>query len=148
MTSEARPPRLVVDTNLLVGHLFRPQAGGLARVVDLWRRGEVRACVSAAVLREVRATLRRIPVDAGRRQELLDLLADPDRTELHEEVADSGFRCADPADDKFLHLAVGAPRGGGRGARLPRPHSQVGSMASRLRPMKEHTRLRQPPPER
>ena len=100
--------RLVVDTNLLVGHLFRPQSPGPAGILRRWRDGRVRVCVSSPVLREIRATLRRLPVAEERRRELLTLLEDPERTELVDDVPDSGFRCCDSADDKFLHLAIAA----------------------------------------
>jgi len=101
-------PRIVVDTNLFVGLVFRPQTPGPARLLDLWSRGGLRVCVSPPVLREVRATLRRLPVAEARTRGILDLLENPEATELFEEVEDSGWRCADPADDKFLHLAIAA----------------------------------------
>ncbi len=100
--------RLVIDTNLLVGHLFRPQSPGPAGILERWRDGRVRVCVSSAVLREVRATFRRLPVPAARKQEIFDLLEDPARTERLDGVPDSGFRCADESDEKFLHLAIAA----------------------------------------
>ena len=105
---EAGPPRLVIDTNLLVGWLFRPHAPGPAGIVERWRDGRLRVCVSDAVVREMRATLGRLPVGAARRQALFDLLDDPRRTERLDGIPDSGFRCADPSDEKFLHLAIAA----------------------------------------
>lgn len=100
--------RIVVDTNLLVALVFRPRAPGPAGVVERWRDGRVRVCVSPPVLREMRATLGRLPASADRKAALLDLLEDPERTDRLEPVPDSGWRCADPADDKFLHLALAA----------------------------------------
>ena len=102
------PPRLVVDTNLFVAWLFRPQARGPAAVIDQWRRGGVRLCVSRDVLSEVRATLRRLPVLAERKAEILERLTDPVATQYLEFPEDSGFRTRDPDDDKFLHLALAA----------------------------------------
>ena len=101
-------PRIVIDTNLLVGHLFRPQASGPAGVLAAWRAGDLLVCTSEPVVREMRRTLGRLPVDDSRRRELLDLLDDGGRTELVDPVPDSGFRCADASDDKFLHLAIAA----------------------------------------
>ncbi len=113
--SDSGPPdsprdtlRLVIDTNLFVGLLFRPNAAGPRGVWDLWTDGEVRVCVSDAVLREVRATLGRLPVAPTRREAILRRLEDPARAELIPDPPDSGFRCADPSDDKFLHLALAA----------------------------------------
>jgi putative PIN family toxin of toxin-antitoxin system len=101
-------PRLVVDTNLFVAWLWRPQARGPAAVVDAWRRGEVRLCVSDAVLDEVRATFRRLPVDPERKDEILRRLEDPGFTNHVDSPPDSDFRTSDPTDDKFLHLALAA----------------------------------------
>ncbi len=101
-------PRLVVDTNLFVGWLFRPSAPGPAEIVARWERGDVRLCVSEPVLREVRATLRRLPASADRKERVLDRLEDPASTDLVPDPPDSGFRCGDPSDDKFLHLAAAA----------------------------------------
>lgn len=103
-----RIPRLVVDTNLFVAWLFRPQSPGPREIVARWEAGAVRLCVSEAVLRELRATLGRLPAPAGRKAALLERLEDPAHTELVEPVPDSGFRCSDPSDDKFLHLAAHA----------------------------------------
>ncbi|MEZ5063827.1 MAG: putative toxin-antitoxin system toxin component, PIN family [bacterium] len=103
-----RPPRLVVDTNLFVAWLFRPAAPGPRRLLDAWRAGQVRFCVSAPVLREIRATLSRLPGVGSRCRELLADLEDPQRTEFVDPAPNSGFRCADPADDKFLDLALAA----------------------------------------
>jgi putative PIN family toxin of toxin-antitoxin system len=100
------PPRIVVDTNLLVAAVFRPGAPGPAGVLERWRDGRVTVCVSDPVLREMRATLGRLPVDPDRKARILDLLDDRARTEIVAPVPDSGWRCADPADDKFLHLAI------------------------------------------
>lgn len=100
--------RIVVDTNLLVALVFRPGAPGPAGVLERWRDSRVRVCVSDPVLREMRATLGRLPVAPSRTGALLDLLDDPGRTERLDPVPDSGWRCADPADDKFLHLALAA----------------------------------------
>jgi putative PIN family toxin of toxin-antitoxin system len=101
-------PRVVVDTNLLVGLLFHPGARGPAAILADWKDGRLRVCVSPAVVQEIEATFRRLPVPERRKREVLSLLEDPARTERLESVADTGWRCADPTDDKFLHLAVAA----------------------------------------
>lgn len=106
--TEAVGRRLVVDTNLLAARLFRPNAIGPAEIFARWQDGVVRICVSPEVLREIRSTLRRLPVSEPRKRAILELLENPDRTELCRDVADTGFRCSDPADDKFLHLALAA----------------------------------------
>lgn len=108
MGTDGAVPLLVVDTNLFVASLFRPGAAGPAAILEGWRRGAIRLCVSDAVLAEVRATLHRLPVAAGRKDELLDRLADPAFTNRVADPPDSGFRTADPTDDKFLHLALAA----------------------------------------
>lgn len=102
------PSRIVVDTNLLVALIFRPGAHGPFGVFDLWCDGRARVCVSGPVLGEMRATVGRLPVSAGRKARVLDPLTDPTRSEWIDPVPDSGWRCADPEDDKFLHLALAA----------------------------------------
>ena len=112
MPSEGGPapavPRIVVDTNLLVAWLFRPAAAGPRAVMERWAGGEVRVCVSDAVIAEMRATLGRLPVSPDRKRQILDRLEDPALTDRVDPVPDSGFRCSDPSDDKFLHLAAAA----------------------------------------
>jgi putative PIN family toxin of toxin-antitoxin system len=100
--------KIVIDTNLLVAAVFRPGAPGPAGVLERWRDGRATVCVSGPVLREMRATLGRLPVEPARKAPLLDLLEDPGRTRTFDPVPDSGWRCADPSDDKFLHLALAA----------------------------------------
>jgi putative PIN family toxin of toxin-antitoxin system len=101
-------PLVVVDTNLLVALLFDPRARAPAALLAEWKQWRLRFCVSPAVVREIEATFRRLPVPEPRKREVLALLEDPVRTERIDAIEDTGFRCADPADDKFLHLAVAA----------------------------------------
>jgi putative PIN family toxin of toxin-antitoxin system len=101
-------PRLVVDTNLFVGLLFRPESPGPRGIWEAVLSGRARLVLSPPVLRELRATFRRLPVESARKREILDRLEDPSLVECREAVEDSGFRCADPEDDKFLHLALAA----------------------------------------
>jgi len=108
MTTEDPVPLVVVDTNLLVAWIWRPGSPGPAAILDAWGRGELRLCVSDAVLREIRATLRRLPAPGDRRERILERLGDPRFTNRLADPPDSGYRCADPADDKFLHLALAA----------------------------------------
>ena len=51
MTGEREPLRAIVDTNLLVGALARPD-GSAARILDHWRGGDFEHVASAATLRE------------------------------------------------------------------------------------------------
>ena len=106
--SPPRVPRLVIDTNQFVGLLFRPSAPGPRTLWERWGAGDLRVCVSAEVLREVRGTLRRLPVATDRKDEILARLESPHTADFHDEVPDSGFRCGDPSDDKFLHLTLAA----------------------------------------
>lgn len=107
-TDDSGRPRLVVDTNLLVAWLWRPGSPGPAAILEAWRRREILLCVSDAVLAEIRATLRRLPVPGAGKDEILDRLTDPEFTNHVAEPPDSGFRTSDPTDDKFLHLALAA----------------------------------------
>lgn len=51
MTSEPEPLRAIVDTNLLVGALARPD-GSAARILERWRAGDFEHIASQATLRE------------------------------------------------------------------------------------------------
>ncbi len=51
MTSEGKRLRAIVDTNLLVGALARPD-GSAARILDHWRAGDFEHVASSATLRE------------------------------------------------------------------------------------------------
>ena len=51
MTSEGKRLRAIVDTNLLVGALARPD-GSAARILEHWRAGDFEHIASAATLRE------------------------------------------------------------------------------------------------
>ena len=51
MTGEGEALRAIVDTNLLVGALARPD-GSAARILDHWRAGDFEHVASAATLRE------------------------------------------------------------------------------------------------
>ena len=51
MTGEPEPLRAIVDTNLLVGALARPD-GSSARILDHWRTGGFEHVASGATLRE------------------------------------------------------------------------------------------------
>ncbi len=51
MTGEREPLRAIVDTNLLVGALARPD-GSAARILDHWRAGDFEHVASTATLRE------------------------------------------------------------------------------------------------
>lgn len=51
MTGEREPLRAIVDTNLLVGALARPD-GSAARILEHWRAGDFEHIASAATLRE------------------------------------------------------------------------------------------------
>jgi len=104
---QVRIGRLVVgplDNNVFI--VADPH--GEAAVIDGWCRGELRLCVSDAILSEVQATLSRLPVRSDRKVALLNRLHDSEFTNRIAVPPDSGFRCADPSDDKFLHLAAAA----------------------------------------
>lgn len=74
MTGQHGPLRAIVDTNLLVGALARPD-GSAARILDHWRAGDFEHVVSSATLREAELVVgarwvARI-ADAGARDALL-----------------------------------------------------------------------------
>lgn len=106
----ARPrPRIVVDTNVLMGGLIAPRKAS-GRVLALWLDGRVEAVVSPAVHEEYRRIFQRMrfgsPRDVKRREDTLErLLASEHVREVRPErrlhvVSDC------PADNRLIECAV------------------------------------------
>jgi putative PIN family toxin of toxin-antitoxin system len=96
--------KAVLDTNILVSSFF---GGNPRKIIDLWIGGDLILCLSAVIVDEFVAVLRRLGLEGEPEfGELMDLLgrghnilfaADPPKLKI---VA------ADPDDDKFLECAV------------------------------------------
>lgn len=96
--------KAVIDTNVFVSSFF---GGNLRRVIDLWKTGELTLCLSAAVIEEYTAVLRRLGLDGEEELgELLDLFARGTHLLFAAETPKLSIVAADPANDKFIECAV------------------------------------------
>lgn len=96
--------KAVVDTNVFVSSFF---GGNPRRVIDLWKGGELTLCLSASVVDEYTAVLRRMGLDGEEELgELLDLFARGTYLLFSADTPKIEVVAADPGDDKFIACAV------------------------------------------
>jgi len=99
--------RVVLDTNVIVSAcLFK---GSLAKLVELWKRGDIVPVISKETFSELRTVLH-YPKFAMTPDEVKTIIADEilpyfDVVEIKDKV--NGV-CRDSYDDMFLSVAVGA----------------------------------------
>ncbi len=96
------PPRVVLDTNVLVGSAYSGRSAS-RRIVEACLRGELVAVVSAALRREYELILpRAVRGREGPLRRLLEVAVVVEPAEVPRRVPD------DPDDDKLLALATAA----------------------------------------
>ena len=101
--------RLVVDTNVLVSSFLG--TGPPRQILHRIRDGQDLLCLSAAVLTEYVAVLRRGGVSDALLLSFLDLLRDPERVLVVEPSVRVALIHDDPQDNMFLECAVAAQAG-------------------------------------
>jgi len=99
--------RVVLDTNILVSALLFK--GGLARIVDLWKKGKIIPVLSRETFAEFEAVLE-YPKFSLTRQEIKVLIEEEllPYFEVIEITDDVEGICRDTNDDKFIACAVSA----------------------------------------
>ena len=96
--------KAVVDTNVFVSSFF---GGNPRKVIDLWKTGELTLCLSAPIVEEYTAVLRRLGLEGeDELGELLDLFARATHLLFAAKTPKLSIVEADPADDKFIECAV------------------------------------------
>jgi len=96
--------KVVVDTNVFISSFF---GGNPRKVIDLWKSGEITLCLSAAIVDEYTAVLRRLGLEGETEfGELLDLFARGFHILFTAETPALKVVLADPADGKFVECAV------------------------------------------
>ena len=96
--------KVVVDTNVFISSFF---GGNPRKIIDLWKSGEITLCLSAAIVDEYTAVLRRLGLEGETEfGELLDLFARGFHILFTAETPALKVVLADPADDKFVECAV------------------------------------------
>lgn len=93
--------KAVVDTNVFVSSVF---GGNPRKVIDLWKTGELTLCLSAPIVDEYTAVLRRLGLEGeDELGELLDLFARGTHLLF---AAKTPKLAVVAADDKFIECAV------------------------------------------
>ena len=105
MRDRHAPPKVVLDNNLFVAAYWNPRSAS-ARIIERCREGELTLVASAAVRREIRRTLRQIPMRQNYRRDVERLLRRSSSVEPGESFA--GLIPDDPDDEKYLECAVAA----------------------------------------
>jgi putative PIN family toxin of toxin-antitoxin system len=96
--------KAVVDTNVFVSSFF---GGNPRKVIDLWKTGDLTLCLSAPIVEEYTAVLRRLGLEGeDELGELLDLLARSTHLLFAGKTPKLSVVRDDPADDKFIECAV------------------------------------------
>jgi hypothetical protein len=96
--------KAVVDTNVFISSFF---GGNPRKVIDLWKSGEITLCLSAAIVDEYAAVLKRLGLEGEPEfGELLDLFARGFHVLFAAEPPVLKVVLADPSDDKFIECAV------------------------------------------
>lgn len=95
---------VVIDTNVFVSSFF---GGNARRIIDLWKEGKVRLCLSKAILDEYIAVLQRMGLkDQSELKELLSLFAKAHHLTFTTKTSKIRAVPEDPDDDKFIECAV------------------------------------------
>ena len=96
--------KAVIDTNVFVSSFF---GGNPRRIIDLWKAGELTLCLSAPIVEEYTAVLRRLGLkDEDELGELLDLFARGTFILFAARTPKLSIVQADPGDNKFIECAV------------------------------------------
>jgi hypothetical protein len=96
--------KAVVDTNVFVSSFF---GGNPRKIINLWKTGELTLCLSAPIVEEYAAVLRRLGLEGqDELGELLDLFARGLNVLYTARTPKLSIVKADPEDDKFIECAV------------------------------------------
>ena len=98
-----REIEVVLDTNTLIAGFF---PGASRKIIQAWKRGDVRAVVSAAVLKEYERIVAPLPFRKRQRDEVLALVRNRMLTRTVRPSRHLRVVRDDPADDKFLECAL------------------------------------------
>jgi putative PIN family toxin of toxin-antitoxin system len=96
--------RVVVDTNVFVSSFF---GGNPKRIVDLWKIGEIRICLSPGIVDEYVDVLHRLGLGkTSELEELLSLFSKGHNIIFTHHTPKLSIVAEDPDDDKFIECAV------------------------------------------
>jgi putative PIN family toxin of toxin-antitoxin system len=96
--------KVVIDTNVFISSFF---GGKPRKVIDLWKRGDIKICLSPGIVEEYVTVLRRLGLEEDPLiGELLDLLAKAHSILFAAQTPALRIIQEDPGDDKFVACAV------------------------------------------
>jgi len=96
--------RVVIDTNVFVSSFF---GGHPRRVIDMWKEGRIRLCLSGAIVEEYVAVLGRLGLaDEEELRELTALFAREHHLLFAADTLRLDIVKEDPSDNKFFECAV------------------------------------------
>ena len=97
--------RVVLDTNVFVSSFF---GGNPRKIIDLWKTGGIKICLSEEILEEYLRVLGRLQVSAPALAELLNLFKIGENIIFAETPERMEIVPEDSTDDKFIECALSA----------------------------------------
>ena len=96
--------RVVIDTNIFISGLLNLE-GGAAKIIRYFRNGAFELVISREVFKEYLQAIHFFDnnIPAGRSEELLEIVFEK---AVKVGSSESGGRCKDPDDEKFLIAAI------------------------------------------
>lgn len=95
--------KVVIDTNVFISSFFGGKPG---RIIDLWKRGEIKLCLSDEVLDEYVRLLEEFDLGESELAELLQLFREQYNLFYAAQTPNLQVVEADPDDDKFIECAI------------------------------------------
>jgi uncharacterized protein len=96
--------KVVIDTNVFVSSFF---GGNPRKIVDLWKQGKLKLCLSKEIMSEYTTVLSRIGLENQKElKELLSLFARGTHSIFSGKTPVLKVVIDDPDDDKFIECAV------------------------------------------
>lgn len=96
--------KVVVDTNILISSFW---GGNPYKIIDLWRQGHLKLCLSPSIVEEYIAVLERMGIaNEVVFQEFLQLLSSDSHVIFTINTPKLSLVNNDPDDDKFIECAV------------------------------------------
>ncbi len=98
--------RVVIDTNVFISS-FLTREGNPRKIIDLWKKGEIKLCLSKPIIDEYIEILIRLNIKKGTEiNELLQLFAKNYNIIFTSQTKKLNIVINDPDDDKFFECAV------------------------------------------
>jgi len=98
--------RVVIDTNVFISS-FLTKVGYPRKIIDLWKKGDIKLCLSKSIIDEYIEILIRLNIKKGSElNELLQLFANSYNIIFTSQTKKLNIIIDDPDDNKFFECAV------------------------------------------